>query len=295
MTGSTGLKREFTPAGEALPDTDFVRYLQDRFKDESTTRAVLDVFKKLNLPAPQRDREFLPGLDGALVFLNPYGVVVRIETADSKSKFFSRIDSPFIIQPLASIKAVKATIEICPGCFLIKKNDEAINTYLREQLRRRKINFWDDETKNIGTLPEIPEFPGRKFHLVIDRNAVKDLAEKISGVRRLLGLLNRQKKPKEDQEAEEVHKKLYGPFQKAFNNAWPDRSGSPDAEKMKKFWELCARKQGKTLIAGWNDGDGALSAGLASRAAKFYEESRLKSADRIVNSDASIDLRPGLR
>ena len=59
----------FNETAYALPKTDFVQCLQDFFKDEATTRTVLDTFKKMGIYVPKTRYEFLKGTEGVLVFL----------------------------------------------------------------------------------------------------------------------------------------------------------------------------------------------------------------------------------
>ncbi|MCK5518718.1 MAG: hypothetical protein KAI61_04820, partial [Alphaproteobacteria bacterium] len=104
------LQPGFNQTAEALPKTDFVDYLLEKFGDKATASAVLDAFEKMGIPAPESRDEFMDGAAGVLVFLNRYGLVIRIE-----HEYLGRInDSPWVLKPIASIDADEAIFEICP-------------------------------------------------------------------------------------------------------------------------------------------------------------------------------------
>ncbi|MCE9506994.1 MAG: hypothetical protein K8R48_01585 [Alphaproteobacteria bacterium] len=112
-------------AVDKLPETAFCAFLTKKF-DRATAVKVIESFKKMDLPPPQDEKEFLVGSDGCLVFLNKYGLVMRIETADLEDSKWGadRInDSGWILNPLATIDAGKAIVEICPGCHFEKETE----------------------------------------------------------------------------------------------------------------------------------------------------------------------------
>ncbi|MFH1157676.1 MAG: hypothetical protein V1721_02145 [Pseudomonadota bacterium] len=284
----------FDKAAGALPKTDFVRYLQDFFMDEATTRAVLDTFQKMGLPAPESMKGVVTGSEGALVFLNRYGVVIRIERKVAKSTPVDispvRIDdSAWILKPLASIDSGEVIIEICPGVH--PEKDEKKETYLAERLDEQGIYFWDCGIRNIGLVPieKTARFPEGRIPLVIDRGAVERLSEDIAPVRRSLEV--RQEMREEAREAEEAQEELYAPLRDAFDAAWPDKSGLPDALKMKQFWKLCERyvEEGK-LVAGWNEERNRICAKKTREAIESAEiyETLLKSAEQTVTPSAAV-------
>lgn len=285
----TNLTSEFNGVSiTELPFTDFSRKLVSQF-DSETALEVLKLFQKMGLPAPRGGDEFLSGLEGYLVFLNQHGVVIRIEPSDSKKGFYKadRInDNALIVKPLASIKAGNALIEICPGVAQETKKEN--NEYLRQQLEKQGIKFWDYKLSNIGRIPiHTVKFPDG-MPVVVDRLAVKKLTASINFVRRALDLFRDYSQG----EAAKAEEELYGPLRHAFKEAWPDPG------KMKQFWSLCERytREGK-LVAGWNQpqsedarhevcryGDNRKT-GEAAWAAKAYDV-RLKSAEQYANSTA---------
>ena len=297
MGKPTGLVSEFNKTAGILPKTDFVGHLRSKF-DVITTLNILDEFQKMGLPLPQGKEEFLSGLEGVLVFLNKYGLVIRLEVAnfrrmpklDSSKTYYNpdRIDdNAWILKPLASLKVGMAVIEICPGCH--QETKIANNEYLRKKLEKQGLEFWDYKLSNVGRVPvKTVRFP-EGIPVVIDRGALNRLTDSIKPVRELLVLA--------DQEAAEAQESLYAPLRQAFDDAWPD------TVKMKQFWKLCRSyvREGK-LVAGWNEpqppevvhekcefGDNTKTP-RAAEAAKHYAV-RLQSSGNPVSSAVAVVLR----
>ena len=274
----------FNHTAEALPKTDFVDYLQKKFKDKATTSAVLDAFEKMGQPAPEDKNEFMDGTEGALVFLNRFGLVLRIEQNSDFVKSpvpTDRIDySPFILKPIASIKVGKAIFEICPGCLL--DTDEEKSKFLYKQLKEQSIEFFDNQVSNSGRVPvHTPLFP-EGIPVVIDRGAVRELTGSLSYVRALLGIF----KSKNFREAAAAQEELYTPLRDSFDAAWPDKSELPDTLKMKRFWNLCeGYTKDEKLTAGWKDAictvDSYYKQGEAQKTAAIYGL-RLESLEQTI-------------
>jgi hypothetical protein len=297
----TGIKPEFDAAAAVLPKTAFAEYLQGLF-DDDTVQNVFYAFQEMNLPAPEVQQEFLDATEGGLVFLSRYGVVIRIEAVDDvDSPFtFDRFnDSPWVLQPLATIEAGAATIEICPGVHM-EKDDENVY-FLEDQLRRQMINFWDPGIRNIGRLP------GTNIPVVVDRLAVSRLTMNLAPVRHALKLISHkvikhhmvvEEISEEARQAAEAQKKLYEPLQKAFSEAWPDQEQPANPRKMKNFWEMCRSyvREGK-LVSGWDEIDpmnfreDAMATLVVSHKATAYE-ARLKSLDPINSVAVAIPQSP---
>ena len=241
------LQPEFNQTTYDLPKTEFVYSLQYKFKDDATTSAVLDAFEKMGVPFPESGHEYMDGTEGMLVFLNLYGIVIRIE---KKSDFVTscvkpdRVYSPWVLQPIASIDAGEAIIEICPGCSL-QKDPKKIDD-LSVRLYVQKINLWDDQLSNLGCVPFKTSYFPNGIPVVIDRLAVEELTEDVAMVR--FPLEKSRKMLEESLQAEKAQEKLYGPLRQAFDSAWPD------TQKMKQFWALCLRYENEEkLVAGWNE------------------------------------------
>lgn len=253
--------------------TEFWHYLRGNF-DEDTADRVVDAFHRMKLPPPQTDDEFLHGTKGALVFLNAYGMVIRIEQADPAKGLFKadRInDSPWMLQPLASLDAGKVIIELCPGCHCSDNSWDV--AYLHDALLKQGHAFWDQGLANVGLLPvKTPRFP-EGIPIVIDRLAVKKLTESTEAIRQAIAGI--EVGNDEIQEAAEAQERLYAPLRLAFDEAWADGS------KMPQFWNLCQEyvREGK-LVAGWNHPEGMDTpekALMVVKTAAGYEK-RLKSS-----------------
>ena len=268
-----------------LPETPFVEFLINRFGDE-TAENVLSVFEKMELPPPEDWHEFLDGTEGGLVFLNRYGLVLRIEDKKSLKENWGRKgikDTPWILKSVASMDVGKAVIEICPGCHLGKSYQEL--DFLKDHLRAQKIDFWDAQFANFGIMPiKTPSFP-EGIPVVIDRGAVESLTFSVKAI-------GAELQKKNAQEAAQAQASLYDPLRQAFSEAWKDTG------KMRQFWDLCRRYvREEKLIAGWEEAqaESYTKTGTAERLGRAYED-RLKSADQAVNSaSAAIPLSPRSR
>lgn len=240
----SGLSGSFNdPALDPLPKTAFVNVLQSRF-DDTTARRVLTAFNCMGIDPPHDEEEFLSGTVGLILFLNPYGLVLRIEHTkldEENSGVYvpNRINnSGYILHPLATIGAGDATIEVCPGCHLENKMDNVTKLY--ELLHLQRIDYWDLNLPNNGRLPvKTPSFP-EGVPIVIDRLAVRKLSLETLKVSEALRVAA--------DEALEAQRALYAPLKTAWKEGWPQK------EKMGAFWQLCRDyvAEGK-LVVGWKD------------------------------------------
>jgi len=225
----------FTYFAKKKADTDFVKELKLKFGEE-TAELVLEVFDKINLPAPTMGNQYLKSNEGCITFLNKYGVVVRVEPQNPEKNFYVRVnDSGCVLQPLASIDAGKAVVEICSGCNVEK--DEASIKYIKELLLDEGLIFSDPQLENLGRMhTDNPEFPEGVL-LVLDRLAVSKAKGDVEIVKNSLS-----------EDAKKEQERIFAPFRKAFRDGLEDRS------KMNRFWDLCEgyKAQGR-FIAGWND------------------------------------------
>lgn len=246
----------FSKASEPKEKT-FLGYLRDTFEDEETVAGVVDAFKKLSLPLPESTGDFVQGTQGALVFVNKYAVVIRIErnhVADedegltASGMAFSRVnDNPWILKPLGSIPLKEATIEICPGVAADIIGGKEMP--LARRLHRDGIYFWDRHIANIGIIPaKTVKFP-QGVPVVLDRLAVSrydwEAGKLLTRLRKASGITRRQNAL--EQEASAAEEKLYGPLRRAFSEGWK-------SAEMKAFWTQCeqASREG-LLVAGWNE------------------------------------------
>ncbi len=242
-----------------LPETEFCQYLEERFGHETATK-VASAFGKLGLPMPEKEEEFLDGAEGGLVFVNKYGLVIRIENKDFEDDQFkpARInDSGFVVQSLATLDAGAAVIEVIPGVKLASK--EEYRVYLKDNLEGQGINFFDRRLSNIGHLPvTTPSFP-EGVPVVIDRLAVGTLT---SAVKPVSDAMKQQAA-----EAAAAQEQLYAPLKKALE------TGLQQPAQIKNFWKLCESymAEGK-LISAWTgiEKEGAGKPYLAAQASKKY-------------------------
>ncbi len=218
-------------------DKDFVDFLNNKFGEE-TAEKVLNAFDKIELPAPGKATQFLKSNEGCVIFLNKYGLVVRVENKTPEKGYYARVnDSGAILQPLVSIDAGNAVVEICPGCHV--ERDEASIEYLKNLLHNEGLVFSDPQLENIGRLDtDNPEYPDGLL-LIIDRLAVSRMKEDVN----VVSIDNNQfiVKSKEEQ------LRFSAPFRRVF------REGLKDSSRMHEFWTLVESyaSEGK-LIAGWN-------------------------------------------
>jgi hypothetical protein len=217
--------------------TDFEQRLTDYF-DAETCAHVQAVLTSLGLPLPDKKGTFMLARKGALLFLEDYGVVIRIESKPAPHGHNERINnSDWVLQPLASLPAGKALIEICAGCAPATMMEQA--EFVSTQLKKEGISYADIQLVNTGLLPfKTPSFP-KGIPVVIDRLAVNRFKHSLSPLKTHFSRTSPQKA-------------LYVPLKNAFKAAWPEGQAQPDPEKMRDFWQLCAKNvTAGILVAGW--------------------------------------------
>ncbi|MDH3974048.1 MAG: hypothetical protein OEV42_07200 [Deltaproteobacteria bacterium] len=235
MTALKKITTIFTYRAEKKPATDFFKDLERKFGEE-TAQQILEGFEKINLPAPAGSHQYLNSNEGCLVFLNKYGLVIRVEPQIPEKNYYARVNNTgCILQPLVSLDAGKAILEICPACYVEK--DEASIEFLKALLKDEGLVFSDPQLENVGRLySDNPKFPGGIL-LIIDRLAVSRMTENANIVKNPF-----------IEEAKKEQEKLAGPFCKAFNEGLLDNS------KMDIFWELAESYTAEgRFMAGWND------------------------------------------
>ncbi|MBA4152244.1 MAG: hypothetical protein C0509_06755 [Acinetobacter sp.] len=133
-----------------------------------------------------------------------------------------------MLQPLGTFDAGEAVVEICPACRF--EDDKKNYHFVKAALKGEGINFWDTGLRNMGRLPVgNAQFPDG-IPVVVDRRAVKMLADDVKPVK--LGLQG----------------KHFKPLRTAFNAAVRSRTQAP------LFLQKCEEfvAEGK-MVAGWND------------------------------------------
>lgn len=283
----TGPASEFNGKSPAIARyTDFFKYLKGKFGEEAAEQ-VVETFQKMMLPVPEKAKEFIRGCEGGHIFLNKYGLVIRIENKVTRHGYMisDRInDNPWIVKPLASIDAGNAVIEICPGCQLDRYESNV--AYVHSKLRTQGVEYWDSTSvRNNGLRPFKTAIFPRGIPIVIDRLAVKLLSDGVAPIMHSLW-------DAADKDAAEADKFLYAPLVKAWQEAWQDPATLPDKEKMQAFFALCEQHlcEGK-LVAGWNDTNMHEEIEVASDvydAAKAYDQ-RLQ---QVKGSQLTLPLMP---
>jgi len=219
---------------------------------EPTALKIVDTLNDLQLPLPESLHEYMaPSVGGALMFLEDYGCVLRIEHSENRNG--ERLDHPHILQPIASLPINDVIIEICPGTICA---DREIDTKLViNKLEDDGICYWDRNERNTGLLPiKKLGFP-RGVPIVIDRLAVEEISGKIDILKKYLSenfsIKNTSKKDHSIFPDGDPQEELYGPLKTAFKGAW---DAGKNKDQIDKFWQLCSefKEEGK-LISGWTD------------------------------------------
>ncbi len=221
---------------------DFLRLLKQTLytMEQKDADEIASVLRKLQLPLPRAEDQARLGYDGLLIFLNEYGIAVKIENGEKYACSVRINNEPEILKPLASIRAGDYIIELCPGCEIYTGGGIEVDN-LKAGLKKKGYDFWDAGARNLGYLPvkNLPEDP-KGFLVIIDRLSIQFGA----GARdNRLEILMPKFHPQDV---------LHGPLIEKFRQAWPNRSARVDAEKMAEFWQMCCqfREEGK-LVSGW--------------------------------------------
>ncbi len=209
--------------------------------DRTTTR-VKEVLEAMGLPLPRRGA-VITGSEGALMFLDDYGIILRVELTDDLLRKGERIDDhPMVLQPLGQRKLTEyAVLEICPGVHVTK--DKKVRDVLFEKLPQSGVSMWDFQVCNAGVLPiRLPQFPDG-VPVVIDRLAVERLSEGTREVKDALSVFGL---------AQDVQQMAYGALKQSFATAWPQGQDKPDPQAFRDFLQQCIRHKGLGhLVSGW--------------------------------------------
>lgn len=199
------------------------------------------LFGSLCLPVPL-DEQYLETSDrGAMVFLNKFGVVLRISVPDlledpKEAKYrFDPVPHPDIGQPIAAFTVGKLRAELLPGLRLGWNGKHSAE--LKERLDGDGIDFHDaSRLSNYGYLPLTNDQYPDGIPVVVDRNAA------------------RRRGPAHF--TDKLHPFPPRELGQMFREAWPDAAGPAKREKMVEFWQACADlKQQNKLVAGWAKDD----------------------------------------
>lgn len=199
---------------------------------------------KLGLPMPEL-HDYLRATSGAIIFVNQYGFLIRIEKT-----YMGRVnDSPWVLQPFGSIELKlsglydSAIIEICPGVLPASKEKE-LKAVVKGAENCGGVDFGDHQVANIGILPfKTPTFP-KGVPIVIDRPSVTRLVADVAHIKKALHYMRVDKDPQE---------LLYADIKEAWKDAFGKGMDAADPVKIKTFLDLClrAKEEGRTM-SGWN-------------------------------------------
>ncbi len=257
MNNGKALKTEFSLAqavADSLPAGETI-------SKAALQREIEQIFGALQLPVPE-GQAFLQAQDGALVFLEDEGCVIRIEPNDRALDDMISYN-PFILQPLGRIRGDFLCIEICPGG-RPTDNDDHIK-WLVDQLAESNLTMNDEDIhpRNCVLLPAgNGSFP-QGIPVICDRPAIyTDGKYKVSS----------------GDDADDfacLQDDLYGSLQTSFARAW--NGGDPDPIRIRSFWEACRRaRQDGILVAGWTqplyEETHSLAQGNAASASSHYKD-----------------------
>lgn len=209
---------------------------------EKSALAVIQVYDRLGLPLPVLG-ETGPGTEGWLVFLNDFGLLLRIETVkrfESRESFDRINDDPDILQPILTFPAGHFVAELCPGVGPGKAEDVSI---LCRKLSARGIKFWDARLPNIGRIPvRTQQFPDGK-PVVIDRLGVRYMSHPNLSIHGWLSWLSMAHRSRDVQAA------FYAPLRQAFQKAVSSKN-PPDLDAA---WALARQlKSEGRLLSSWD-------------------------------------------
>jgi len=247
-------------------ETDFDKTVRNRYGDH-TLQEIKSYLNKLQLPVPEKGTQYFYGRTGFIIFINRYGVVIRMEEKDDDAKYICRVnDSDFILKPLSTQIVGDLVAEVCPGYH--RNTTEKSVLIVKAMLKDEGIHFYDNLIENVGLSPfKTPEFPEGRPTL-IDRLSVSRLTEATNDIRQALA--NREAS---------IEDKAYAPLVQAFADAWPTGQSAPDKDKTEKCWQLCAqfKAEGK-LVTGWNEREHNHPATIAGKSYdKCFRKNKLLS------------------
>lgn len=233
----------------------FEACLKDQGMSQKTVDKVFQAFEDFHLPVPQSRDEFFAGFEGAILFLPPYGLVMRVEPATAREG--DRIDdNPFVLQPIGAVDCGGAKMEFCP---IIGLNHETRTmAELDTILEKQGVVFWDKAERNVGLLPhKTVRFP-EGMPVVIDRLAVKRLSLTCRVIDGLFALMDGKRTlGVQDnsyyEQFKDVQKDLFGDLQQAFDLCRSDDHGF-DKQKTQQFLDACKKAvHDGRLAKDWED------------------------------------------
>ncbi len=211
-------------------------------------------FEQMNLPVPHAGESYRrpvnPG-DRHLVFLNDFGLVIRITAND----LVMNQSHPHFLKPLFTRQGEKYRIDIDPGidCTATRAETKKIYAYLG---RTYGIQVDDERPDNVGFIPD----GTRRYPVLIDLDPrytriCPDSAavERLSASARLAATLLKWRKPAAAFDPDH-QEKFYKPLLDLAADMWPAHRNNADPAKIAQFFSACAAfKQRQNLLSIWTD------------------------------------------
>tara|TARA_B100000686_G_scaffold353256_1_gene458149 strand:- start:1444 stop:2217 length:774 start_codon:yes stop_codon:yes gene_type:complete len=218
----------------------FLQDLSETFCAESadTVRRFMDA---MGLPLPGTYDEYMDSLEGSMIFLDRYGLVLRIEARDTSlcqelGNDWQRVnDHPLVLRPLGSVYSPKAVIEVCPAVHV--GTDIEVSQKLGAALKSDGVNYFDQYPQNSGYIQQ-PD--GRMEAVVVDRLSCTYLTDQLDAYDQLA-------QKHSDPQA------LFDPLREAFDHAMKLPSMKAMRRSLSFFLSKCEdyRKRGH-LVCSWH-------------------------------------------
>lgn len=172
------------------------------------------------------------GKEHMMIFLNPFGVVLRIGDP------LPCPEHDLILKPLKSIRMNNAVFEIMPGIDCGVNPASRDMQVLQHIFTAERYNFWDwDKPSNLGYLPAQASPFEDRVPVVLDRGAIR-VDNVLSHPRvkefRVAGEMTRRVIAYRG-----IQEKIFAPLLHAMQEAWPDATNEVNPSKMLEFWKQC--------------------------------------------------------
>lgn len=236
-------------------DSKFI--IAERF-DDKIKEQIVEVLEKLNIFIPDSKDLFRRGYDGNMIFMEDYGVVLKIEPLVSrkKSRAARRALAHDVLQPFFQVRIRNITVDLFPGTGIVEIPYSTVKGIIK-RFNKRNINPCDTASRNLGQLPN-GEIVSIDTHAQYD--ALLSSGTKIKGISATKEVIRQRREKFKGCDQE----KLYLPLKIAFKEAYE----SGDKDQMDQAWELCRKfKEDGLLISGWTNLSKGFDGGLINPSA----------------------------
>jgi hypothetical protein len=222
-------------------------------QDAQSTRKLLG---DLNLLVPRPD-QYMLGKEHMMIFLNPFGVVLRIGDP------LPCPEQDLILKPLKSVRMNKAVLEIMPGIECGVNPSSRDMHMLQHIFTAERYDFWDwDKPSNLGYLPARASPFDDRVPVVLDRGAIRaddQAAHPRVKEFRVAGEMTRRVIAYRG-----IQERVFAPLLQTMQAAWPDATNQVDPTTMLEFWKQCRSEIAKRdaglpslLCNQWQDNSGS--------------------------------------